>query len=682
MVTSRRLRGFLLLTLGMLWTFLDQAHAAPCADEGYEAGAAHGDITGPVADGGMMGYAELGQVSTGLHMRLRSRALILKNKCHTQTVAIVTNDMGMVFYGLKRAILESLNQELPGVFRDENLLISATHTHAGPGGFAHHALYNFTTIGFHPDVFEALRSGTVDAIVKAYKSTAPARLFVTQGELEGIQFNRSTDAYAKNPEEEKTRYGRDHDPTMVLLKVLRDDGSPLAAVNWFAIHPVSLPMQNRLISGDNKGLGAYLFEKSMGTTYEKDGEFMAAFVQESAGDISPYPLTETEKADHDGFARNRLAALAQATKARDLFREEGTPLQGPLSVSHQFANLAYRQVLPNFSQDNAPHTTCAGTLGVGFAAGTENGQPVKIFHEGTIYGVNWPRLTLLPREQFCQKEKVILLPTGLMKPWPWTASVAPFQIVRIGSLAIVATPFEITTMAGRRLRQHVLGKLAVDGVKTVVISSLANEYLHYVTTREEYAQQAYEGGSNLFGPWSLAAYTEIFSRLANTLLGAPKPEDEGEPLNLSKFQIVLKKTPPYDIPPPQALFGDVTQPPKGTYQPSEKVEASFWCAHPNRQTPSQASYLTVEKEDRGIWVPVRQDWDDDTFFVWQKPRESDQPSQCLVRWEIPQDTLPGSYRLCHRGTFRIQATPLTPYAGCTKGFAIIESARVGYRTDR
>lgn len=47
----------------------------------------------------------------------------------------------------------------------------------------------------------------------------------------------------------------------------------------------------------------------------------------------------------------------------------------------------------------------------------------------------------------------------------------------------------------------------------MVTSALANEYLHYVTTREEYSTQNFEGGSTLFGPWTLAAYTQIYSEL-------------------------------------------------------------------------------------------------------------------------------------------------------------------------
>ena len=67
-----------------------------------------------------------------------------------------------------------------------------------------------------------------------------------------------------------------------------------------------------------------------------------------------------------------------------------------------------------------------------------------------------------------------------------------------------ATPFEVTTMAGRRLRQTMLTQLESAGVTRVVLVGLANAYAGYMATREEYAQQDYEGASTHFGPWQLA----------------------------------------------------------------------------------------------------------------------------------------------------------------------------------
>lgn len=54
----------------------------------------------------------------------------------------------------------------------------------------------------------------------------------------------------------------------------------------------------------------------------------------------------------------------------------------------------------------------------------------------------------------CHYPKPILLDTGDMhKPWNWSPKILEIQLVQIGSVLICAVPFEITTMASRRLRK-------------------------------------------------------------------------------------------------------------------------------------------------------------------------------------------------------------------------------------
>ncbi len=51
----------------------------------------------------------------------------------------------------------------------------------------------------------------------------------------------------------------------------------------------------------------------------------------------------------------------------------------------------------------------------------------------------------------------------------------------------------------------------------MVFNGYANAYASYVTTREEYAAQEYEGGSTLYGPWTQAAYQQLFVDMAVAL---------------------------------------------------------------------------------------------------------------------------------------------------------------------
>ena len=77
-------------------------------------------------------------------------------------------------------------------------------------------------------------------------------------------------------------------------------------------------------------------------------------------------------------------------------------------------------------------------------------------------------------------------------------------------------------MSGRRIRTAVLDTLDDAGIDYAVISGLSNGFVHYLTTREEYSQQYYEGASTVFGPWSQEALTQELERIA---AGIGEPND-------------------------------------------------------------------------------------------------------------------------------------------------------------
>jgi neutral ceramidase len=638
-----------------------------CPKDAYRVGAAQADITGPLAELGMLGYADLGQVGEGLHMRLRSRALVVSDGCGQETLAMVIIDQALMFHAVKQAVLERLQEQIPGVFHHRNLVLSVTHTHAAPGGYAHHALYNITTLGFSRANFAAIVTGTVQSVVKAFRQQQPARLAINRGELQGIQFNRSPEAYEANTDHRL--YAQPADPDMIQIKAIAANGRALASFNWFAVHGVSLPLSNKFVSGDNKGLAAYTFEKKMGATYRQDGEFVAGFIQANSGDISPYDVSQPVPDDVDGYPRNMESAEAQYKKAYELYVKADEAITGPLAAVHSFVDMPYRAVHGKYTGQGS-QKTCNAALGVAFAAGTENGQPLSIFKEGTVYGESWPEITLMPDEQACHAEKVILLPTGFVQPHPWTARIAPFQMLRLGQLVVVAAPFEITTMAGRRLKKAILDIMAPTGVKYVALTALANEYQHYVSTREEYSKQDYEGGSTLYGPWTLAAYTEIFSGLGVALRDGRAVDPGPLPPDLSDKQWLQKPGVIFDAAPFGKNMGDVKQDAEAVYAAGARVAVEFWGAHPNNSLQGRDhTLLTVERWDPNGWQTVRYDWDPDTFYHWR--RDGLASSVITVTWVTHGQTPAGTYRLCQNGhSKQIFSAALKPYSGCSRSFAV------------
>ena len=117
---------------------------------------------------------------------------------------------------------------------------------------------------------------------------------------------------------------------------------------------------------------------------------------------------------------------------------------------------------------------------------------------------------------------------------------------RVGNFVMLIMPGELTTMAGRRLRDAVRTKLISQGVigsdAYVVIAGPANTYAHYVTTPEEYAVQRYEGASTIFGQWTLDSYIDKYSSLVGFLKdgNASQPASDPAPPDLTKSAISLR----------------------------------------------------------------------------------------------------------------------------------------------
>ena len=246
------------------------------ANEQYLVGAGIYDITGPAAERGMMGYAQMDQKTSGILQRDWARAFIIKSPCNGKEVVFVNADLAMLFQGVQQEVLRQLHTRFGNEYTAQNVVLSAIHQHSGPGGYASHALYNLTTLGFDRMNFANICRGIVESIVRARVNMQPASISIAQGQLTNASVNRSPSAYLLDPASERQRYAHNRDTTMTLIKFVARNGHPLGLINWFPVHGTSLDNTNTLISGDNKGYAAYLFEKDYHSTHGPK-DFVAAF---------------------------------------------------------------------------------------------------------------------------------------------------------------------------------------------------------------------------------------------------------------------------------------------------------------------------------------------------------------------------------------------------------------------
>ncbi|KAL2468159.1 Neutral ceramidase [Forsythia ovata] len=236
------------------------------ADGEYLIGLGSYDMTGPAADVNMMGYANMEQVTAGIHFRLRARAFIVaETQQGGARFAFVNLDAGMASQLVTIKLLQRLKLRYGDLYNEHNVAISGTHTHAGPGGYLQYVTYSVTSLGFVPQSFEALVTAVELSIAQAHDNLKPGSIFINTGDLENAGINRSPSAYLFNPPEERARYPRDVDTLMTLLKFVdKNSGNSVGAFTWFATHGTSMSRDNKLISGDNKGAAARFFEDWFG----------------------------------------------------------------------------------------------------------------------------------------------------------------------------------------------------------------------------------------------------------------------------------------------------------------------------------------------------------------------------------------------------------------------------------
>uniref|UniRef100_A0A2P2M106 Neutral ceramidase n=1 Tax=Rhizophora mucronata TaxID=61149 RepID=A0A2P2M106_RHIMU len=229
------------------------------SDSKYLIGLGSYDITGPAADVNMMGYANMDQIASGVHFRLRARSFIVAEP-HGNRVVFVNLDACMASQIVTIKVLERLKARYGDLYTEKNVAISGIHTHAGPGGYLQYVVYIVTSLGFVRQSFDVLVDGIEKSIIQAHENLRSGSIFVNEGELLDAGVNRSPSAYLNNPAEERSKYKYDVDKEMTLLKFVDDEWGPVGSFNWFATHGTSMSRTNSLISGDNKGAAARFME--------------------------------------------------------------------------------------------------------------------------------------------------------------------------------------------------------------------------------------------------------------------------------------------------------------------------------------------------------------------------------------------------------------------------------------
>lgn len=263
-----------------------------------EAGVASCDITPDVEAYRvpLAGYgARFGRPATGVHDRLHAKVLFFR--AGDAAMALVTADLRSITPELKQQVLDRCGAI--GLTR-ENLLMCASHTHAGPSIFPE-PFWQFQFGKHDPQIVDIMSGRIAAALQEAAAAAAEVRIGFAKKRIEGYTRNRrwGYDTAAREAAGETPCV----DPVLRVMRVDDIHGTPRAVLAHFASHPTIAGASNMQISAEWPGvLQARLEETFPGA--------VAFYANGAQGDQAP---AGAEGADE--FARiedygNRLAQEA------------------------------------------------------------------------------------------------------------------------------------------------------------------------------------------------------------------------------------------------------------------------------------------------------------------------------------------------------------------------------------
>jgi len=253
------------------------------------------------------GFPRFSWQATGVADPVTARALVLSEPgC---AVALVSAELVLV----PRALAEAVRARVADLGLDA-VVVAATHTHAGPGGYWDSLAGQLGATGpYDPEAFERLVESMAGVIRLAAADRGPATVSVARGRLAEAVVNRD---------------GGEPDGRLLALRLARPDGRPVAELVSFAAHPTMLGKRNTEISGD--WVGRLLARGARGPRL---------FFQGAVGDqsarpvVGPSPGPELEYGSGPEV-RQRMEAEAAAVDAA-LERLPGSPAAEapPLAVA-------------------------------------------------------------------------------------------------------------------------------------------------------------------------------------------------------------------------------------------------------------------------------------------------------------------------------------------------------------
>ncbi|MGE0601210.1 MAG: neutral/alkaline non-lysosomal ceramidase N-terminal domain-containing protein [Dehalococcoidia bacterium] len=420
-------------------------------------GAAAIDITPPVGTA-LDGYGGRTDVSLGVHDPLFARALYLDDGA-TQLALVVCDLIGIGSFLAQRA--RELIAERPGI-PASNVMISATHTHAGPAGVRGRG---------EPVLVEEIARKIAGAVRVAHRNAVEGSLKYGHTELSSIAQNR------RFPD----------GPIDWRLDVVAADtpgGRNIATIARYGCHATTLERDNLDITAEYPGEACRAIEQIIG-----EGA-TGIFLNGACGNINPAWIRQD-------YSEVRRLGTVVGAKAAALSQE-----LRPIGINHQAHNIRWEELTHRPVEAGVQVSGSLKSVSLTFEAPYRTGpndaefvaslETLEREYAGAIAtGVSSEdRRALAAKVTMARMERIALARVRDHGP----SRTEEVQAFRLGeNLHLVALPGEVFYESGEDIRRR-------SGLENLLVVAYANDYPGYFCRAEAYAEGGYEPGTTPFAP--------------------------------------------------------------------------------------------------------------------------------------------------------------------------------------
>jgi hypothetical protein len=455
---------------------------------------------------------------------------------------------------------------------------------------------------------------------------------------------------------------------MIRIDTLAPDGSarPAGAFSVFALHGTGNASENDLLDGDIHALVERSLERAIDSMNGSSPGFRSRavhlFANGTEGDVSPdWPANARcnpptlRPAPRSGGPRSpqrwdwghppsahvgaclaaartyvNLVGDALGNSARSIFSDLEGKGSDTIRIARAFTTLHLERDADSLGICGKP------AIGTSTAAGADDGitrfagwRLLGLFEIGLEEGGR----AVDPNPNGCHREKNVMLASLLgSHDLP---EVAQIMVVRIGGLLLGVLPAEVTTEAGAQMRR-VIAHAAGWNVMNVALLGLANGFIQYVATDQEYSAQSYEGGSTLYGPRSAAMFASalgaLTARLKANSWSSPPARVDPVMMYPGESAKIFPRAPKGKLPhlssrkPKASCTGDT-------------LVVAWRDLRPGGFQVADGPLLEIQDSTPG-WTHVA--WDDDRYVEVRALREDGDHADWELRWAVPR---PGTFRV-------------------------------------